>query len=87
MARWALQTLSEEEAEAALILRRCTLISLGRERDLDRQTHAVPSGLCYSQQPERAEQAIRVKGSTWDFGSSQEKLCASDHDWLNSRGS
>ncbi|WP_417780127.1 DUF2889 domain-containing protein [Stutzerimonas xanthomarina] len=87
MARWALQTLSEEEAEAALILRRCTLISLGRERDLDRQIHAVPSGLCYSQQPKRAEQAIRMKGSTWDFESSQEQLCASDQDWLNSRGS
>jgi len=87
MARWALQTLPEEEAEAALILRRCTLISLGREYDLDSQTHAVPSGLCYSQQPERAEQAIRIKGSTWDFGSSQEELCASDQDWLNRRGS
>ncbi|MFU7548426.1 hypothetical protein ACM9NK_30875, partial [Pseudomonas paraeruginosa] len=54
MARWALNHLSEEEAEAALLLRRCTLISLGRMNNLDAQIHASSTGRCYSQQPARA---------------------------------
>ena len=44
MARWALNALSEEAAEAALLLRRCTLISMGRAYDLDEQIHAVHVG-------------------------------------------
>ncbi|WP_313054297.1 DUF2889 domain-containing protein [Pseudomonas lopnurensis] len=82
MARWALSELDDLEAEAALVLRRCVLISLGREYDLDRQDHAAPTGLCYSQQPERAEQALRIKGSTWDFSTRAEALCRSDQSWL-----
>jgi hypothetical protein len=85
MARWALNTLDEEAAEAALLLRRCTLISMGRAFNLDEEIHAANTGLCYSQQPERAEQALRMKGSTLDFTHEQLKLCAEDQDWLRQR--
>ncbi|MBA1204359.1 DUF2889 domain-containing protein [Pseudomonas capeferrum] len=83
MARWALNTLNEETAEAALLLRRCTLISMGRAYNLDEQVHAVSSGRCYSQQPERAEQAARMKGSTLDFSDEPQALCAQDQAWLH----
>ncbi len=82
MARWALSRLPEEEAEAALLLRRCTMISLGREHNLDAQEHASSTGHCYSQQPLRAQQALRIKGSTWDFSVSGAALCADDQNWL-----
>lgn len=82
MAAWAINTLEPEEAEAALLLRRCTTISRGREYDLDSVGHAAKTGLCYSQQPGRAEQALRMKGSTLDFTNHAEQLCASDQDWF-----
>lgn len=85
MARWALNTLNEEAADAALLLRRCTLISMGRAYNLDEQIHAATTALCYSQQPERAEQALRMKGSTLDFSHEQLKLCAQDQEWLRQR--
>lgn len=82
LARWALSNLPEEEGEAALVLRRCTVISLGRTKPLDQQVHARASGACYVQQPERAALALRQVGSTWDFTQSPERLCADDADWL-----
>lgn len=85
-ARWALTTLSEDEAEAALILRRCLMISRGRERDLDLLTHAEPSGRCYAQQPARAVIALRVVGSTWDFSAREGELCAQDQGFLAQPG-
>jgi hypothetical protein len=87
MARWALNHLSEELAEAALLLRRCTLISMGRMYNLDAQEHASSTGRCFSQQPQRAMQALRMKGSTWDFSESQDLLCAADQAWLAECGS
>lgn len=83
MARWALGTLSADEAEAALVLRRCTGISKGRGMKLDDQAHAVPNAHCFSQQPERATLALRMKGSTWDFASQPERLCLDDTAWLD----
>ncbi|MBD1555046.1 DUF2889 domain-containing protein [Pseudomonas typographi] len=82
MARWALNHLPEELAEAALLLRRCTLISMGRMYDLDAQEHASSTGRCFSQQPQRAVHALRMKGSTWDFSAAQGRLCAGDQAWL-----
>lgn len=82
MARWALATLNEEAAEAALLLRRCTLISMGRAFNLDDQAHAENSNRCYIQQAVRAEQALRIKGSTLDFSDRRERLCADDQAWL-----
>lgn len=82
MARWALTTLPQDEAEAALVLRRCTGISKGRSINLDNKPHAQPNGHCFSQQPQRASQAIRMVGSTWDFAQTAERLCADDQTWL-----
>ncbi|WP_320331905.1 DUF2889 domain-containing protein [Halopseudomonas formosensis] len=82
MAGWAIKTLPPEEAEAALLLRRCTIISRGREFDLDAERHARNTGLCFAQQPERAEHALRMKGSTQDFTGCEDLLCAGDQDWL-----
>lgn len=83
MARWALGTLSAEEAEAALVLRRCTGISKGRGIRLDDQIHAVANAHCFSQQPVRATLALRMRGSTWDFAGAPERLCVSDTSWLD----
>lgn len=83
MARWALGNLDDEAAEAALLLRRCTMISLGRAFNLDAQVHASSTGHCYSQQPERAEQALRMQGSTLDFSDTGHQLCAQDQAWLH----
>lgn len=82
MAGWAIANLPTEEAEAALILRRCTTISRGREYDLDEMPHARVTGLCYAQQSVRAQQAMRMKGSTEDFTDRASQLCASDQDWF-----
>ncbi|MEH6482961.1 MULTISPECIES: DUF2889 domain-containing protein [Pseudomonas] len=86
MARWAISNLSVEAAEAALLLRRCTLISMGRAYNLDAQIHAITTGHCYTQQPERAEQALRMQGSTWDFTDEAHALCAEDQVWLRDHG-
>jgi hypothetical protein len=83
MARWALGTLGADEAEAALLLRRCTMISMGRVYNLDAQVHASSTDRCYSQQSSRALDALRIKGSTWSFNESGEALCADDQGWLN----
>jgi hypothetical protein len=82
MAAWALANLSEDEAEAALVLRRCALISLGRAMNLDAQVHAEPTGRCFVQQPERAPQGLRIVGSIIDFSEAAKDLCATDRDWL-----
>lgn len=81
MARWALATLTPELAEAALLLRRCTMTSIGKAHHLDGQVHASSTDRCYSQQTIRAPQALRMKGSTWDIASN-ESLCATDMHWL-----
>ncbi len=86
LARWALATLPEQEAEAALVLRRCALIALGRLKDIDKEPHAHLTGRCYAQQPHRAPQAIRIVGSTWDFTEKPEALCIDDHAWLDDAG-
>ncbi|MEY4907383.1 MAG: hypothetical protein RL260_1101 [Pseudomonadota bacterium] len=82
MARWALSHLSPEEAEAALVLRRASVISLGKGLPLDLQIHAKPTGACFAQQPERAPVAWRQIGSTLDFTGRAEQLCADDDAWL-----
>jgi hypothetical protein len=82
MAAWALAHLAEDEAESALILRRCALISLGRAKNLDAQVHAEPTGRCFVQQPARAAQGLRLVGSVLDFTSAAHELCASDREWL-----
>jgi hypothetical protein len=82
LAAWALANLPAEEAEAALVLRRCALISLGRAMNFDAQVHAEPTGRCFVQQPQRAAQGLRIAGSIIDFSGSAKDLCATDREWL-----
>jgi hypothetical protein len=84
-AKWAQESLSPDEAEAALVLRRCVVISVGRTIDLDAQLTAVPRGRCYSEQPRRAPRARRVRGSTQDFSDRAERLCEADQEWIEFR--
>ncbi|WP_079437243.1 DUF2889 domain-containing protein [Zoogloea sp. LCSB751] len=81
-ARQILSKLPTEEAEAALVLRRCAVIGAGRLKNIDLEPHAKPTGRCYSQQPERAPLAIRIVGSTQDFTDSPIALCREDTCWL-----
>jgi hypothetical protein len=81
-AKWVQGNLGADEAEAALVLRRCAMISNGRNQDLDAQKSAEPWGRCFSQQPERAPSALRVRGSTLDFTDRAEALCVDDQDWI-----
>jgi hypothetical protein len=82
MAAWALAHLPHDEAEAALVLRRCALISLGRVINLDAQVHAEPTGRCFVQQPQRASQGLRMVGSLMDFTAAPTDLCSTDREWL-----
>jgi hypothetical protein len=81
-AKWVQNALGRDEAEAALVLRRCVAISIGRNRDLDAQISAEPLGRCFSQQPDRARTALRMHKSTLDFSDSAESLREDDFDWL-----
>jgi len=85
MASWALANLAEEEAEAALVLRRGAAISMGKGKPLDAQVHAVATGRCYAQQAERAPLALRQVGSTWDFTARASALCMDDVAWLGAQ--
>ncbi|NNC38718.1 MAG: DUF2889 domain-containing protein [Hyphomonadaceae bacterium] len=82
-AKWALNNLDPEETEAALILRRCSMISMGRAKDLAAQRNAPDWGFCYSQQKERAHDALRIKGAIEDFNSRAGDLCKDDEYWVN----
>jgi hypothetical protein len=82
MASWALSALDAQTAEAALVLRRCALISLGRTKNLDAQVHAEPTGRCFAQQPQRASAGARMVGSMLDFTDMPEALCRADAAWL-----
>lgn len=81
-AGWVLRELPIDLAEAALALRRGTIISIGRTRDLDSLAHADITGNCYAQQPAIAQTARRKIGSTLDFGDRPDALCHSDADWI-----
>ena len=81
-ARWALAKLDPDLAEAALVLRRGVTISIGRTRDLDAEPTARPLARCFTEQPERAPSALRMKGSAQEFTGREEQLTADDADWL-----
>jgi hypothetical protein len=82
-ASWALTHLDPTLSEAALVARRCAMISIGREKDLDSALHAQPTDHCYSQQTERYRDALRINGSTLDFSNSANTLCADDRAWVS----
>ena len=76
---WAEGELDEDQAEAALVLRRALDIGMGRGMDLDPVPNAqaiaeMVGPVCFSFQPERAPVALRMKGTTWDFAQHPERL-------------
>ena len=72
-----------DEAEAALVLRRAVFISGGRGVDLDAPDRRMgPRGGCWAWQPERAQRAVRMVGSTLDFTDRADDLTAHDRGWL-----
>jgi len=69
---WAERTLDPETAEAAIVLRRASLISFGRAQDLDLHETAgelgdIMSGTCFTFTPGVMETSVRMKGSTKEF--------------------
>jgi hypothetical protein len=69
---WAEDTLEEDEAEAAIVLRRACDISFGRAMDLDVYETAadlgdIMLGTCHAFQPGTIELGRRNKGQTVDF--------------------
>lgn len=67
------ETMSEDQAECATILRRAQLVAGGRTIDHDQYESTgsyLDEPLCYSFQPERSRQALRNKGSTLDYADS-----------------
>ena len=76
------RTLPEEEAEAALVLRRAVFVSQGRGIDLKALGRIAPLGGCWAWQPERADLVERIPSSRLDFSDRPEALVAEDQDWL-----
>ena len=77
--------LDVETAEAAVVLRRGTMISLGRMTPLDDARVAADLGpgmlgSCHTFTVGTAEHAEREVGSTWDFTAMPERLL--DDGWL-----
>jgi hypothetical protein len=68
---WAADTLTLEEAEAAILLRRAVFVSGGLRRDLDTVQNAAEGartmGGCFVMREGFAERALRMKGSSRDF--------------------
>lgn len=71
------ETLHPEEAEAAHVLRRATLIALGRLvhlQDLPAEGVKGTAGVCHSFQPEVARRSAHVIGSTRDYSNDPQGL-------------
>lgn len=89
--RWAEATFGADDAEAAIVLRRACTIGSGRGMDLDVYDRAgdlepIMSGICFTMQPGRMHESLRVKGSVRDFAARPDALLASDADPSPSTG-
>jgi hypothetical protein len=83
---WAARTFDDEDAEAALVLRRGAFLSIGRNPEAIDPPHAPRTGACWVQQAERNEQAVKMAGSRQDFSDSSYLLTAGDEDWIRFAG-
>lgn len=81
-ARWALETLTPQISEPAMIMRRCAVISAGRSKNLEEQEKGVMVGTCFGQHPDRIERAYRIKGSIRDFSDAPDAPCQNDLQWV-----
>jgi hypothetical protein len=79
------RSLSREEAEAALVLRRALFVSQGRGIDLGTLGDRGPVGGCWAWQPQRIEQLHRLPGNRRDFSASAVAVLAEDAQWFNFR--
>ncbi|MVV48859.1 DUF2889 domain-containing protein [Pseudomonas sp. PB120] len=71
------ESLDEEAAEQATLLRRAILVAGGRTIDHDLFHNAAEFGqpaLCYSFQPERSHQALRSRGTTRDYAANAAEM-------------
>ena len=77
-----IRTLPEDEAEAALVLRRAVYVSQGRGIDIAALGNAGPRGGCWAWQPERADKVVRIPSSRLNFSGREQMLVADDQEWL-----
>ena len=80
-------TLADDPAEAALVLRRAVWMSPIRHMDLDDYESiaatGVAAGSCFTNQPERVGVAFRTRGSQHDYGTSPDALLAGFDEWAS----
>ncbi|HZN15105.1 MAG TPA: hypothetical protein VFB78_12585 [Acidimicrobiales bacterium] len=78
--RWVEDTLDDDTAEAAMILRRAWDIARGRGRDLDHMATAaelapfLPPAPCFTFQPEVVDRSRRMVGTARDFSDRPDDL-------------
>jgi hypothetical protein len=77
------RSLSRDEAEAALVLRRALFVSQGRGIDIEALGTRGPVGGCWAWQPERIPDLRRLPENRRDFSASAEGALADDLEWLN----
>lgn len=77
-----IRTRPDDEAEAALVLRRTVYISQGRGVDYSKLGRTGPVGGCWAWQPERAPQVERIHESRLDFTGRSGELTRDDQSWL-----
>ncbi|EJM24389.1 Protein of unknown function (DUF2889) [Pseudomonas sp. GM21] len=76
------ESLPEEAAEQATLLRRAILVAGGRTIDHDRFNTAAEFGqpaLCFSFQPERSHEALRNYGATRDYATNAANMLINAH--------
>lgn len=76
-------SLSRDQAEAALVLRRALFVSQGRGVDIDALGDRGPVGGCWAWQPERIPKLRRLPENRRDFSISSEVPLGEDLNWLN----
>ncbi len=76
-------SLSRDQAEAALVLRRALFVSQGRGIDIDALGNRGPVGGCWAWQPERIHQLRRLPENRRDFSDSSELALSDDVEWLD----
>jgi hypothetical protein len=81
---WVAQSLDEDDAEAALVLRRAVFVSRGRRMmaEINARAHPFATSGCWVQQPDRAKLAYRDPTGVRDFSAEAEGPGVEDVDWL-----
>lgn len=75
-------TLSRDEAEYALVLRRALFVSQGRGTNFATLGNRGPVGGCWAWQPERKDQLRRLPENRRDLSDSADLILSEDAEWL-----